>query len=192
MPRQTQNPFVGRSLLDFFRMTGSMKLKLDETIVPVVLLADLETSPNAPQEEATFVMFVPGTALGPATALLENSSVGSVFLVDEITITSSAAVTWQVLLTNTAATNPIAGGAADKTWNDRLQTPTVPGTMFADSGAFTGPDIWKGRTLAAQPHVIRSKLIVQPGQAVAITNLLVNSEVRTVLKVRVVRAVPGP
>ena len=192
MPRQTQNPFVGRSLLDFFRMTGSMKLKLDETIVPVVLLADLADTPNAPQEEATFVMFVPGSALGPETALLENSSVGSVFLVDEITITSAAAVTWQIILTSTAPTNAIAGGAADKTWNDVLQTPTVPGTMFADSGAFVGPDVWKGRTLAAQPTVIRPKLILQPGQMVGITNLVLNEEVRTVLKVRVVRAVPGP
>ena len=186
MPRQTQNPFVGRSLLDFFRMTGSIKLKLDEVAVPVVLLADLSASPNAPQEEATFTMFGSNTVALPQSLILENDSVSSVFLLDEITISSPADALVQMTLTVTPPLNPVAGGAADKTWNDLTQTPIVAGTMFSDSGVFVGPDVWKGPILAAQPHRVRAKLILRSGQQIAITNTTLNQQLFAVIKARIV------
>ena len=158
---------------------------LDEVVVPVVLIEDLSDKPS-PQQEATFAMRAPATAAQPLSLLLENSSVGSIFLVDEITFSVSADSFLQITLTTTAPVNPVAGGAADKTWNDNLQTPVVPGTMFADTGAFVGPDVWHGRITTDTLAQVTPKLILRPGQLIAITNTTVNQELRTVINARIV------
>lgn len=186
MPTSIQIPGITARLADAFKIQGSHILLLDENVVPVVLVADVRLPLPSDPIDATFVMFVPGPVAAFATALLENSSEGLLFLVDEITISTGVDSLWQILLTTTAPTNPIAGGAADKTWNNPLQTPDVSGTMFADSGAFIGPDIWKGRILANTPTVIRPKLVLPPGHMVGITNLATAEEIRAVLNVRVV------
>ena len=185
-PIQIQNPRAWGRLVDAFTIRGRHKLLLDEVAVPVVLIEDLSDKPG-PQQEATFTMFVP--AAGGATnitLLLENSSVGSIFFIDEITISAASTSILQIQLTATAPVTPAAGGVADKTWNDNTQTPVVSGTMFADLGVFVGPDVWNHRTLSQTPQHIHPKLILRPGQLISVRNTTTNQELRVVINARIV------
>ena len=186
MPISIQNSRAWGRLVDAFTIRGRHKLLLDEIVVPVVLIEDLSDKPG-PQQEATFTMFAPPQGAGvDVVLLLENSSVGSIFFIDEITIGSENNVIVQITLTTTAPVAPAAGGEADKTWNDNTQTPVVSGTMFADLGAFVGPDVWKGEFLADTPQHITPKLILRPGQLIAISVITTNSGLRAVINARIV------
>lgn len=187
MPMRIYTASAARRLGEIFQLKGKTSFQLDEIIVPVVIVGQEPDDSLAAQTDATWVMVSP--AQGGATnttVLLENDSVGSVILIDRITLSGASTNHPQVFLTVVAPTNASAGGSADKTWNDNSQTPVVPGTMFADLDAFVGPVIWDNRTLGNTPYRLKVNIILQPGQLIGIRQATTNQEIAATLNGRVV------
>ena len=186
MPMQIQTAGAWRRLVEAFDLKGKAQLRLDETVVPVFVVNEEPTEIAADPVDATWTFFVSNTAASPTTALLLNNSVGSRILIDEVMYSTSLTATVVMILTATAAVNPVAGGAADKTWNNNLQTPVVPGLQFGDSGAFVGPDIYNAGCLPSTPITVATKVAIDPGQAFAVQIQTNNLQLRCRMLGRVV------
>ena len=186
MPMRIYTSDAWQRLRDAFDLKGKHDLLLDEIIVPVALVANIaQDLPKIPVD-ATFSLQVAADVAGNGKAIVQNDSVGSRFLVDRITFSANTTGRFNIQLTNTAATNAIAGGSADKTWNNRLQTPDVPGAMFADHGTFTGPDIWSGIVLGGTARQYLVKAVLEPGESILVSGVGTNEIFDAVFNVRVV------
>ncbi len=186
MPVKIQNARAWRKLQAAYSLVGRHILQIDEVIVPVIVLDDFSVESVAVPEDATFTMQVAADVAGKGKGILQNDSVGSRFLVDRVTFSGNNTGRFNVQLTVTAAVNAIAGGSADKTWNNRLQTPVVPGAMFADHGAFVGPDIWSGIVLGGTARTVEVKAVLEPGESILASGIATNEIFDVVFNVRVV------
>ena len=186
MPMPVNAPRVWGRVADFFRLQGKHPLMLDETTVPVIVIADFTAEEARVEDAATYAMFINADVLGPSKAVLLNDSAGTRMLVDRISYSAGTTTRPVVTLSNTAPVTPIAAGTADKTWNNRLQTGDPPGEMFADRGAFVGPDVYVGNHVQNTPLHIDAMLVLDPGEQVVISGSDTNASIRVVLNVRVV------
>ena len=184
MPMQIQNTRAWGRLVDALGLSGSHNLLFDEVVIGVVLLDDLSDKPEPPVD-ATYVMVVPASIGNPQTALLLNDSSSSNIVVDSLTLSSAGNALFGWKLTTTAATNPIAGGSADKSWNNLAQTPPPPGLMFADSGVFVGDELMSIEQLTRTYNLWFPRAIIGPDEAFAITNFTANQNLRVTLWCRV-------
>ena len=185
MPMEANAPRTWGRVAEFFRITGKHSLQLDEVAVPVVVLADFTEQEAVVDDAATFVMAVAADALGPSRAVLLNDSLGTRMFVDRVLYSAPSTMTCQVILSNTPPILAIAGGSADKTWNNRLQQGDPPGEMFADRGAFVGPDVYNGLVAANSTLRVDGMLIIDPGEQVVVAGSSTNVAIRVVFNVRV-------
>jgi len=183
-----QNPRAWGRLVDAFSLTGRHLLRLDEIVVPVVVVENLAPSDEVLSDaDATYTIIVAADALGPGRAILLNDAGSGVrFLIDKITISAAGTMNQVVTLSTTAPTTGIAGGSADKTWNNNAQAGEPPGTMFADRGVFVGPDVYSAVRLANTPSIVEPKLVLDPGQEVVVQSPTTNLLLRVVINARIV------
>ena len=187
MPIQVQNTKVWGRLVDAFTLTGRHKLLLDEIIVPVVLVENLSEEQSSQERHASYTMDVAaGIGLISKGVLLNDAGSGVQILIDRVTMTASATSTLDILLSRTAATNPIAGGAADQGWNDLDVPGAPPGTLFADSGVFVGPLLHANKQIINTPMLIDLKLILQPGVALVCQTSTSDKSLQITINARIV------
>lgn len=181
MPKTIQDAIGSVALQTEYGLVGGFNLKLDETVVPVVLMKDL-SQPASNWRDCYF-----GDARGAAGALNQHkwallNPVGSGILVElyEVTFCSSTAgCDWEVVVTPTPyVPGTVLNGAYQDTNTQYLVPGSVPAAtpLWAATAAATPGDVVLAFVaLIAQPFVWHPKCLLWPGQQIIFHQLPVNN-----------------
>lgn len=167
MPIKIQDATVWRRLQVKFAIVGRHILLLDEVVVPVIVVDSLIDDVDATPYDATWFINTNSGVGDDAASILENSSVGSNFLIDRVEMCVLPAANMLIQLSPTPPVSALAG-TANKSWNNILQTPVVPGTMFSDDGVFAGNILWRGRLNTSTPYMVKTKVVLEPGEQLVV------------------------
>lgn len=190
MPLRVYNASFFQRLRDAFDIKGKHEFLLDEIIVPVVVVESLSTELSSEPEDCTYQTSIAATVGDPGSFVLLNElDSGWNILIDKITMgTGVAATEFVITLTEVAPVSAIAGGAFRKTWNNANQPSTPPGTAFADDAAgWAGAEIFRHRTLNQTVLVHEPKVVIPPGQEIAVQNTDDNAAFTVTMNARAIR-----
>ncbi len=144
MPIPIQTPTAWGRLADLFRLTGRHKLTFDETLVGVVVVADVSSGDLTINEDVVYRFVIPASLVLVGKAVLFNgitTDSGRDIIIDKATGSAANTVPWIIHHTTNAPLAPIAASTLQKNWRQWPQVGTPPGEMFADEGALTGDGI---------------------------------------------------
>ncbi len=152
MPTEIQTPDASVALADLFKIQGSHQLLIDETVVPVVLIADVSRNVAAQNQAVLYRYLVQASAVANGKAVLFNGTVtdsGRDIIIDRVVCSAGTTGPWEFRFTTNAPINPIAASTATKLFRQMPQVGTPPGELFADDGPITGTSIFRVLSLAS-------------------------------------------